>query len=148
MRVYIITEGTYSDYHIVGVVEDRELAEKYVNIHETLHTDYNIEEYSTDEISIESLKEDYDYKVKQGTVSGWIFQFECNGKLIDDGKYINLTQQDLEIPFRQEWSSSEDQYVDIVAVRGYNSPADRDRCLKAARDKRAEYLANKYGLNL
>ena len=33
MKVYIVTEGEYSDYHIVGVFATREAAEKYCAVH-------------------------------------------------------------------------------------------------------------------
>ena len=33
MKVYVITQGEYSDYHIVGVTLDKEVAEKCVKVH-------------------------------------------------------------------------------------------------------------------
>nr|WP_296955237.1 hypothetical protein [uncultured Mediterraneibacter sp.] len=48
MKVYIVTEGEYSDYHIVGVFATREAAEKYCAVHGnySVYGDpINIEEY-------------------------------------------------------------------------------------------------------
>lgn len=45
-KIYIVTEGEYSDYHICAVFSTREKAEEYVQCH---GTDYNIEEYDLDE---------------------------------------------------------------------------------------------------
>lgn len=45
-KIYIVTEGEYSDYHICAVFSTREKAEEYVQSH---GTDYGIEEYDLDE---------------------------------------------------------------------------------------------------
>lgn len=44
-KVYAVTAGSYSDYHIVGMYSNREHAEKYANA----YTDCIIEEYDLDE---------------------------------------------------------------------------------------------------
>lgn len=43
MKVYVVTDGDYSDYHIVAVYTDSALAEKYVSIYSG-----RIEKYDTD----------------------------------------------------------------------------------------------------
>ena len=45
--IYVLTEGSYSDYHIIGVYSTKELAEKA----EFLYPDSEIEEYSLDNVS-------------------------------------------------------------------------------------------------
>lgn len=45
-KIYIVTEGEYSDYHICAVFSKREKAEEYVQCH---GTSYSIEEYDLDE---------------------------------------------------------------------------------------------------
>ena len=50
MKIYVITEGCYSDYHIVGVATDREMAkkiQKYINGEKWSYAE--IEEYDTEE---------------------------------------------------------------------------------------------------
>lgn len=54
MKVYIVTEGSYSDYHIEEVFTNKEQAELYCAIHE----DCRIEEYEADECKIDGKAED------------------------------------------------------------------------------------------
>lgn len=44
-KVYVVTAGCYSDYHIVAVFSTKEKAEEYIAYH---GTDYNLEEYDLD----------------------------------------------------------------------------------------------------
>lgn len=44
MKVYVVTSGIYSEYHIVRVFLDREEAEKYCNV----RCDMEIEEFDTE----------------------------------------------------------------------------------------------------
>ena len=54
MRVYVVTSGEYSDYHIDAIFTDNEQAELYCATHErTLDNPY-IEEWETDEVKFES----------------------------------------------------------------------------------------------
>ena len=45
-KIYVLTEGDYSDYHIVGVYSTSELAQEA----QTLYPDSGIEEYDLDDI--------------------------------------------------------------------------------------------------
>lgn len=47
MKVYVVTEGDYSDYHIVGVTTDRETAEAYCKISKGDWYEPKVEEYDT-----------------------------------------------------------------------------------------------------
>lgn len=58
-KVYILTSGEYSDYSIEGVTLDKDQAETL----ERIHTDWNVEEYDTDDIKI---LEKYRYYVSVG----------------------------------------------------------------------------------
>lgn len=53
MKVYVLTEGSYSSYGIVGVTLDYEQAQKVTELHPFL----TIEEYDTEAVRIESLEE-------------------------------------------------------------------------------------------
>lgn len=47
-KVYVVTAGDYSDYHIVGIFDSREKAEEYINY--STYSDLNdIEEYNLNE---------------------------------------------------------------------------------------------------
>ena len=53
MKVYIVTEGEYSDYHIEEVFSTREKAESYIALHNTSsYGYYQIEEYEIDNVEI------------------------------------------------------------------------------------------------
>lgn len=52
MKVYVVTQGDYSDYHICGVAVKKSVAEEIVRRIKRLsrfYSDARIEEYSTDE---------------------------------------------------------------------------------------------------
>ena len=54
MKVYVITEGSYSDYHIVCVTLDKKIAKEFCKLH-TDKKDYrvfNLEEYDTDTMQL------------------------------------------------------------------------------------------------
>lgn len=56
MKVYVITQGEYSDYHILGVSLDRERAERIVQLYNDDNALWNqpiIEEYETDVIDVQ-----------------------------------------------------------------------------------------------
>ena len=48
-KVYIVTSGDYSDYHIAAVFSTREKAEEYVDAH---GSDYRVEEYPVDDAEV------------------------------------------------------------------------------------------------
>ena len=54
MKVYVITEGEYSGYHIVGVTLDKDAANEYVEKHSSEYawTSFRVEEYDTDIIQM------------------------------------------------------------------------------------------------
>ena len=39
-EIYVVTEGSYSDYHICGVFTNKEKAENFVNIYNKYSGDY------------------------------------------------------------------------------------------------------------
>lgn len=47
MKIYVVTEGDYSDYHIVGVTTDRETAEAYCEVSTNRWYEPKVEEYDT-----------------------------------------------------------------------------------------------------
>jgi hypothetical protein len=46
MEIYVVTAGSYSDYHIVRVFTEREKAEKYITV-SGIYEANNLEEYET-----------------------------------------------------------------------------------------------------
>lgn len=54
MKVYVITKGSYSDYHIEGVMLNEDDAKKFAIEHTDQYDIAYVEEYDTDEYKIES----------------------------------------------------------------------------------------------
>lgn len=53
MKVYVVTEGCYSSYHIVFVTMDKARADTFVKrYNKTEYDDYRVEEYDTDDIKL------------------------------------------------------------------------------------------------
>lgn len=66
-KVYIVTAGSYSDYHILGAFLDKDKAERYVEIHDNNRTYYdwlNVEEYNLLDESLECSLERDIYRAK------------------------------------------------------------------------------------
>lgn len=57
MKIYVITNGEYSWYHIVGVTLDKEKAEKWVKLYNAAdkNNDAQIEEFEADDFGREGL---------------------------------------------------------------------------------------------
>lgn len=71
MIVYVVTEGSYSDYHIEAVFTDRDQANNYLK----LYPDCEIEEYEADAIKIDVNK----------------IRYEWFATILPDGKLNRLT---------------------------------------------------------
>lgn len=70
MKVYIVTQGSYSDYHIEAVFTDEKQAKYYCATHSYDYGECEIEEYDTDERQFSTEKE-----VKEL----WVGIFDCYG---------------------------------------------------------------------
>jgi len=112
MKVYIVTDGCYSDYHIVAVFLEKEKAELYVKTHDFGQTsifgsDMNIEEYDTRDDTIEGevaeMKYVYAFNVdEEGTLSDncsvWEFDGDETGTPVLNGRayYVCFTDKERE----------------------------------------------------
>ena len=68
MKIYIVTDGYYSDYHIEAVFTDKRQAEIYCGTHQC----DNIEEYEADQHQFDSdmeLKLQWNARIYDGVVS-------------------------------------------------------------------------------
>lgn len=68
MIVLVVTEGSYSDYHIEAVFTDRDQANLYLK----LHPGCEIEEWDTEEVKIDASK----------IVHEWTAKISPDGKLL------------------------------------------------------------------
>jgi hypothetical protein len=126
-KVYIVTQGSYSDYRIERVFDDKALANEYVRVH-TEHGgyDYGIEEYDVN-ASIPRIEIIYTVEVDE------------------NGDEVCRRSSACDDP---EWTSHEssgDSYRRDAVVRG-ESNRGYDVALKIARDKLAEMKAQREGI--
>lgn len=76
MKVYVITEGNYSDYHICTVTTNKERAEKLVKIFSDNWDDAKIEEYDTEsETNKAALAGRIPFSVYSECLQQWIFNW-------------------------------------------------------------------------
>ena len=69
MKVYVVTEGDYSDYHIVGVCTSKESAERIRQLASSDYHEAQIEEYEADRFNVEPTYKYYYVRVlKDGAV--------------------------------------------------------------------------------
>lgn len=123
MKVYVITQGEYSDYHICGVALDEERAEAIRKHFDREWDNTDIEVYDTETYSERNLLTSYMVTVSK---SG------------DDVEVFN------ENPFASEEKTRNSYRFDrdgtFIACVVAN---DRDHALKIALDKRAKMLSEK-----
>lgn len=129
MKVYVITKGVYSDYHICGVAVDREIAEKLVPLFSDKLYDAHIEEYDTDR-PLQCLAGRFPFTV----------YFYRDGDVI---AYNKMESNEFQENIIKSYDDNENRYVEMfVSVVATNST----HAIKIACDKRAQYLAEKAGV--
>ena len=116
MTVYIVTEGSYSDYHICAVFSSKEQAQHYIDMHSLfdVYSDYAIEEYEMD-VSMQAkyLFVTYNYTsnriidveespTKSEPNGYYVFQFyiEKNSRVIDEK--TGLLKKDILLKIAQD----------------------------------------------
>lgn len=122
MKVYVITRGSYSDYHICAVAVDKQHAERLRKLFSNRHEKADIEEYDTDDV--------------QTLATGgarYEVRFDKNGNV----SYIHEYMDDY-VGCRYLRHNGEF----VVIVDAYTEEA----AIKIAAEKRAQYLAEKLGL--
>lgn len=122
-KVYIITKGDYSDYHICAVTLDEERAEKLRKMYSDSINDANIEEYVPNE-----AKPIFLYGV-QFSRDGNVMSYRADEYDLKDEGYVEY-----------EYDGYEQYYVVWVKAK------DEDHALKIAQDRLAEYKAKEAGI--
>ena len=129
--IYVITRGSYSDYHICAVASTQERAEQLRKMYSDSYEMANIEEYEIDVPSDE-------YYNKIPTLY-WEVVIKQNGSLIDIRTYYDEPNQSVIIQEgRYNWRETF-----IISNIQANT---QEEAKKIAYDKRAQYLAEKFGL--
>ena len=126
MKVYVITQGEYSDYGIVAVKLDKTEAETLAHAVSGKYYPAYVEEYDTDDFQIiDESKTVYEIDfLKSGSVKRWR---NCPNQRVVNNQCVCL-----EIYHNM---------IRVVVVANNEQSA-----IKIAAEKRAEYLAKKNGL--
>lgn len=121
-KIYIVTSGEYSDYHIDAVFSTKGLAEDYIQQN---GTDYRIEEYNLDE--------EIDRNTKL-----WRVEFD-----IKDGEFKEAHVRDYaKDDFRDTCKVSD--YFDCTRINFFVDADTMDRAVKIASERFAAVKANEY----
>lgn len=131
MRIFLVTEGDYSDYHVVAAFSTREKAEKFAK---KFVNPPEIEEYELDPVPERVYKDNMDL---------WYVQMAKDGKVWRSFKTQPYGEVD------------DSHFPDSIEVRGdpdiffcFNVWArDEDHAIKIANEKRTQYLANQMWKN-
>ena len=118
MRIYVITAGSYSDYHICAVTDDSNSAKNLRLLYSSDYSEAMIEEYDTE-------------KMSEPPKYYWNIGIDLNGELRHCNKehYVGKPPEYL-------------NYVEIVCSLYYNilvNGKDEKHALKNAFDKLAEF---------
>lgn len=125
MKIYVVTQGEYSDYGIVGVAIDKKQAEYISMVHSTYSEPCDIEEYDTEEI-----------KVDKDFAPNWLVEF-------DNDEIKRVYPFTGRKPFKvKEYNENLKQYSVIVKAK------DEEHAKKIAIDTLAQYKALKAELVL
>jgi hypothetical protein len=123
--IYVLTEGSYSDYHIVGVYSTKELAQES----QSLYKDSQIEEYDLDNIP-----------EHPPGMKAWFVRID-DGKLDDTYTHqVSPFYETIPREFEYEHPSGETSYF------VYCWAVDKDHAEKIALDKYYQHRATKAGI--
>ena len=134
MKVYILTNGCYSDYHIVGAYSSKEAAQRWAD-HIIGSDDARVEEYDVD----------HDHGVPRGLFPFTVL-YVGMAKPFLGWKQVGwqepraLEPQTL-TPERQEWHPEESSVSAVGSIDVYAK--DAKHALKIASEKRAQWIASK-----
>ena len=119
MKIYVITKGEYSDYHICAVTDDPNKAEILREQYTDRWDVAEIEEWDTDEPAI------------KGDSKYYTVDFNCKGEAIR--AYESSPYSSKNIGAIDKWN------VELYAK-------DEETAIKIAAERRAKYLAENQGI--
>lgn len=125
MKVYVITSGCYSDYHIDAVTDDKEKAEFLKLKFSDEYDEANIEEYDTDKYQVEGLPNQLYWKVIVFKKSKPIIRPMLSGEV----KFL-------------VYNDNHELCEAVVIAK------TKEQALKIVRDKYAQYLSEKLDLEM
>ena len=130
MTVYIVTDGEYSGYHIEGVFLDKDKAEYFRKFHTSENGE--VETYYTidDDYTIDVKTIDY-YDIEL-TSKGMVKK--CEAKTFE---YIPGNENFQEVFYRAAWGH---EFCGKIIANS------AEEAIKIMQDKRAQWLAEEYGI--
>lgn len=144
MKVYVVTEGDYSDYHIEAIFSEKDQAEKYIALHTSrCFTDWQIEEWEVDATHIDGeVKMLYRYSAyfKRDSKSfRWTYKTDVEGGIT--GKAVAD-----EIKKEQSDDFLSDFHRGYIDYSVFLDEPDLDKALKIFNDYLAELNAKEQGI--
>lgn len=131
MNVFVITKGSYSDYHICAVTTDPERAKRLAEIYSDRMDDACVETYDTEETP----------HLDPNDHLPFVVNFSQTGEVLKSSGRAAI-----EYPFTPGVSAGKDSLDRLAYVRVALYAPDWTTALKIAQDKRAQFLAEQAGL--
>lgn len=136
MIIYVVTKGSYSDYHICGVALSRDRAEKLVKLYSDWYDEPKIEEYDTEAADADML----DHLVP-------VYNVDIN----HHGEYIVQIKEytDSREPFKPSFKLIQRDFFGRSCepkFRAFLTAKDAEHAVKIAQDERTKQLARAMGL--
>ena len=121
-KIYVVTSGCYSDYHIISATTDYETAKKLQEKFDSRYDEARIEEYDNAEVMVRPL---------------WYIRFNTTGDVIEC----------VECTMAYEYDSINYCYFTAAKQVAMYVLADaKEDAIKIGAEKRAQFLAEKLGL--
>ena len=127
-KIYVVTQGNYSDYHIVAVTLDKEIAEKIAAKFSNDWGECDVEEYGDAELMLKPA---------------WTIRFDKAGNVCD------TDECDSDYSYHRIGEVYENKsiyYGGNYHISATVAADDLESAIKIAAEKRAKYLAEKLGL--
>lgn len=123
MKIYVVTKGYYSDYHIITATTDEEVAKKIAKNFNEGYDKTNIEIFEDSELYVNPF---------------WEITFDSDGDVLD----MTKTTNEYYLDNINQVEPSGDGKTMYICVSAENA----EHAIKIASEKRAEYEAMKAGI--
>jgi hypothetical protein len=123
MKIYVVTSGEYSDYHVVAIFSNKDVAEKF-------NKDMLIEENKIEEWELDNVPE---FPVG-------LYPYHVEMKY--DGHVVNINRQSMEYFQEYDYVSDYGYKEKINTMTAKILAKDEKHAIKIANEKRAQMIAN------
>lgn len=144
MKLYVVTAGYYSDYHICGIFESEEKAKLYVELNDSSTgcwnegMEYHCEDTLDDRLmDANDTRKLYSVNVNPDTGRMIVGEDEDHDHLTPDPYYAKFHECQT-----YDWNKQQEVTIHSIQVLADNE----EKALKIALDKYAEYKAEKAGI--